>query len=67
MAKTILTFIEDEELRQEIKKVLDTAQSTSEVAEDNIYSNVIDPFSAVFDSQRQGITPSDWLQQEKAR
>lgn len=67
MAKTILPFIEDDDLRREVKRVLDIAQSAVEVAEDNIYSNIIDPFSAIFDSQRQGITPSDWLQQEKAR
>lgn len=37
------------------------------MTEDNIFNNIIDPFSAVFDSQRQGIVPSEWLQQEKAR
>lgn len=67
MAKTLLPFIEDNDLRQEVKKVLDTAQSVVEIAEDNIYSNVIDPFSAIFDSQRQDITPTSWLQQEQAR
>lgn len=67
MAKTLLAFIDDDDLRLEVKKVLDIAHVAVEAAKENIYSNIIDPFSAIFDSQRQNITPSDWLQQEKAR
>lgn len=67
MAKTLLAFINDDDLRLEVKKVLDIAQVAVDEAEKNIYSNVIDPFSAVFDSQRQNISPGDWLRQEKAR
>ena len=43
------------------------ASSASEDAEKNIYSNVVDPFSAVFDSLRQNMTLAQWLLQEKAR
>lgn len=67
MTKTLLSYIEDEDLKLEVKKVLDIAQVAVAGAENNIFSNIIDPFSAVFDSLRQDISPSDWLQQEKAR
>lgn len=67
MTKTLLPFIDDEDLTNEVRKVLDVAQIAVSAAENKIFSNIIDPFSAVFDSQRQGIAPSEWLQQEKAR
>ncbi len=67
MTRTLLPFIDDEDLIQEVRKVLDIAQIAVSSAEDSIFSNIIDPFSAVFDSQRQDIAPSEWLQQEKAR
>lgn len=67
MTRTLLSFIDDEDLIQEVTKVLDIAKIAVSAAEDNIFNNIIDPFSAVFDSQRQDIAPTEWLQQEKAR
>lgn len=67
MTRALLPFIDDEDLIHEVRKVLDIAQIAASAAEDTIFNNIIDPFSAVFDSQRQGIAPSEWLQQEKAR
>lgn len=60
-------FIDDDKLYAELKAVLTIAQTATDAAEGALYSNVIDPFSAVLDSMRQGITLTEWLEQEKAR
>lgn len=62
-----LLFVSDDILYQEVRKVLAIAQAAVDQAEVNLYQNVIDPFSAVFDSLRQGVSMSEWLEQEKAR
>ncbi|MFA5839971.1 MAG: Eco47II family restriction endonuclease [Candidatus Margulisiibacteriota bacterium] len=62
-----LDFIKDEDLINHVEAVLQIAQSAFNHAEDELYSNTIDPFSAVFDVLRQGITLKAWLQQEKSR
>ena len=62
-----LPYVSDEDLYREIKAVLDVAAVATDSAEKKLYSNVVDPFSAVMDAMRQGITLSDWLEQEKAR
>lgn len=62
-----LDFIEDDALIRQVGVVLQVAQSAFDHAEDELYSNTIDPFSAVFDVLRQGITLKAWLQQEKSR
>jgi len=67
MPQQKLPFVSDDVLREEVKKVLLIAQSAVDLAETNLYQNVIDPFSAVFDAMRQGVTLTDWLEQEKAR
>jgi len=63
----LLTFITDELLYQHTQKVLDVAENAVTDAEINLYSNKIDPFSALFDSLRQGISLSSWIEQEKPR
>lgn len=67
MSKYNLTFIEDSDLFDEVAKVLNVVISAAAEAEAKLYNNVIDPFSAVFDSIRQGISVEDWLEQEKSR
>jgi hypothetical protein len=62
-----LPFISDEKLLQYTNEVLMKASMAETEAEANIYSNVIDPFSALFDSMRRGISMETWLQQEKSR
>ncbi len=62
-----LAFIDDETLRVEVKKVVDKAMAAAVEGEKNLYSNVVDPFSAVFDAMRQEVSLSDWIEQEKAR
>jgi hypothetical protein len=63
----LLPFINDEDFIRNVEAVLSAAQSAFDHAEDKLYSNTIDPFSAVFDASRQGISLEIWLQQEKSR
>lgn len=67
MSNRKLSFVTNDVLYEEVKKVLAVARIAVEGAEINLYKNVIDPFSAVFDASRQGLAISDWLEQEKAR
>jgi hypothetical protein len=62
-----LSFISDEIVVDEVRKVLSVAKSAVKNAEVNLYRSKVDPFSAVFDSLRQWITVTEWLEQEKAR
>jgi len=63
----LLPFINNKNLYINVRRVLESAQEASGLAEENFYSNVVDPFSAVFDALRQGITLVNWIKQEKAR
>jgi hypothetical protein len=65
--KELLPFINNEALYRETKKVIDIAMNATAETESRLYSNVIDPFSALFDASCQGITLSDWIKQEKSR
>ncbi len=64
-ASQYLPFISNDDLLRHVKKVLDKA----EVAEkkNNLYSNAIDPFSAIFDIVRKDLHPKLWLELENAR
>ena len=66
-SKPLLPFISNENLYKHVKDVLDVAQHASDLAIKNLYSNVVDPFSAIFDALRQEITLIDWIEQETAR
>jgi hypothetical protein len=63
----LLAFISNEDLYEQVKRVLDISKNASDKAEGNLFKNAIDPFSAVFDASIQGITLRQWLEQEKAR
>ena len=63
----LLPFITDQDFLIEVKKVTDAAAHATSVQDTNLYSNVVDPFSAIFDALRQNITLTDWLLQEKDR
>ena len=67
MQQSKLSFISDDILYQEVEKVLNIAKTAVREAEVKLYRNVVDPFSALFDSLRQEISLTDWLEQEKAR
>lgn len=62
-----LPYIDDEILIREVRKVLAVASAAVQNAENHLYRSKIDPFSAVFDSMRQWIPLSGWLEQEKSR
>ena len=63
----LLTFITDEKLQEYAKEVVDKTQAKANQAERDLYVNVVDPFSSLFDSARQGIGVDKWIEQEKAR
>lgn len=65
--KQLLEFISDENLFKHASHVLDVAKSTSNKAEERLFTNTVDPFSALFDAMCQGISLEQWLEQEKAR
>jgi hypothetical protein len=62
-----LNWISDDDLRFCIQEVLDAVAKANENADENIESNVIDPFSALFDMMRQNLSYVEWLNQEKSR
>lgn len=64
---SMLSFITDDDLRQATQRLVDAALSSQRKVEKNPYRNVIDPFSALVDAARQGISTEDWLTQEKSR
>lgn len=63
----LLSFISDQKLEEYTREVVKKAQAKAQEAEKTLYVNVVDPFSSLFDSARQGITTEDWMEQEKAR
>jgi hypothetical protein len=50
-----------------VKKIITAASGAASSAEEKLYSNAIDPFSAIIDSMRQKISIAMWMEQEKAR
>ncbi len=62
-----LPYISDEDLRKAVKKVVDCILSTQQRQEAEMYRNVMDPFSAIFDGAVQGFSLEDWLQKERSR
>jgi hypothetical protein len=64
---TLLPYVSDELLHEYTKDVLDKVLSAYVDSEEKIHSNVVDPFSALFDAMRQGISFEDWLMQERSR
>lgn len=60
-------YISEQDLRKYTKEVLDKVQFAYQKVEIKLHSNILDPFSALFDSMRQGISFEDWLGLEKSR
>lgn len=65
--KELLPFIKNEDLYRHVETVLSVARIAKETSEKNLSSNVIDPFSALFDISCQEISFSVWMKQEKSR
>jgi hypothetical protein len=64
--KQLLPFIDNEKLYRIVFCVL-MSEKNPAGEYTKIDSNVVDPFSAVFDALKQGITLKEWLRQEEAR
>lgn len=67
MTKPLLSFIADEDLYRCVTEVLTVAQKAQKEAGQGLKKTGLDPFSALFDAQAQGIGLQEWLQQEIAR
>lgn len=62
-----LPYISDENLKSAVRDVVDSILETQQKEEATIYRNVIDPFSAIFDSVVLQFSFEDWLKKERAR
>lgn len=62
-----LPYISDDDLRHATKTVVDCILATQAQQEQEMYRNVIDPFSAIFDGAVQSFSLEDWLRKERAR
>lgn len=67
MPNPFLPFVEDDAIELCVRVVLDKATAARASKEKDVFKNVVDPFSAVFDASVQGISLASWLEQEKSR
>lgn len=66
-SERLLSFISNESLYNEVAKVIRISKAAIQDAERKLFSNVIDPFSAIFDCMCQGVCLEKWMEQEKSR
>lgn len=64
---TYLPFVSDNDLFQAVQKVIDDFGTAHTKIEDDIWRNVVDPFSAVFDATLHGMPLTEWMDHEKRR
>ena len=62
-----LKFISDKNFISAVGRVVKIIETAEQEAENNLYKNVIDPFSALFHGVTHAITYKEWIGQEKAR
>lgn len=67
MSNKYLPYIKDEKLIEFVGIIVDKLGQAVEQSEKKLNSNVIDPFSAVFDACIQEISLSEWIEKEKTR
>jgi Eco47II restriction endonuclease len=67
MSRNYLPFIDDELIQAIVMDTLNEAKSAHAKANSKFASNVIDPFSALFEMAGFDLSPEKWLQQEKNR
>lgn len=65
--KTIYPYVEDEVFLREVSTVLNIVTDSLNEIDDDMFTNVIDPFSALFDAITQDLNYDDWIEQEKHR
>ncbi|MDB5258806.1 MAG: Type site-specific deoxyribonuclease [Candidatus Taylorbacteria bacterium] len=64
---SIYPYVDDKVFLEEVQRVFNTVGGELNETDKKIHKNVIDPFSAIFDSASQGINYDDWIEQEKHR
>jgi len=62
-----LSFITDSDLKSIVKDVIQKSLDKNKNSEKDLYKNVVDPFSAIFDSLLKNIHLSQWLYLEASR
>ncbi len=62
-----LKFISDKNLITAVKKVVNTLEKATDEVEEKFYSNVIDPFSALFHATTLEMSFDEWTELEKSR
>ena len=64
---TYLKFISDKNLITAVNNVIQVIEKAENRTDENMYKNVIDPFSALFHGITKCISCKNWMDQEKAR
>lgn len=62
-----LSYINDEDLIAHLERLVSVAARAENLSDDDIYRNVIDPFSALIEVTVKGKKLSDWFDDERAR
>lgn len=63
-----LTWIDDEDLKQAVRHIYDVLKrSIEDTSLEQLISNVIDPFSLLFETQLSSISMTDWIIDETQR
>ena len=62
-----LHFISEEKLTEICADIVQKGQSAVVNSHEKLFDNIVDPFSALFDSAISGITLSEWIKREKTR
>lgn len=62
-----IDFLSMEDLYAAVSEVVTALEKAEKDAEKNIYSNVLDPFSAIFEAVYFKMGLSDWINKEKSR
>jgi len=65
--KRILPFIEDRKLLEAIGGVVNATRDAIAAADKKIDKNLLDPFSALYDSVFHGLNYEEWLRKERSR
>jgi len=67
MPRRIYPYVSNDFLINEVTSILGSITSALEVIDETLYSNVVDPFSALFDASAQNISFDEWMAQERSR
>ena len=62
-----LTFIQYDDLFEICKSIIDAIQNKKSNIDKTLHTNIIDPFSAVFEASFHKVSLTQWLEMEKAR